>query len=128
VYKLGAIPYYVVMTNAAHTDKGDERMRKIDREEMLDAVETAVDAADNAMDEAGAAEALEAIQTAIKALNDKALEVYSNNGGFTANAEAYWHAHVKAAVNGDGGHSSSMESAREEMERKAYGDDEEDEW
>ena len=96
-------------------------------EELKDKVENAMEAiteaqTDNAND---AAEALNEISELILALNDEALRIYSDHGGFTANAEAYWHAHVRGAIN-DGGHAPSMRSAAQELEGIAEGNDDED--
>ncbi len=95
-------------------------------EELKDKIENATEAITEAQtgDARDAAEAINEIGTLIHALNDEALRIYSEHGGFTANAEAYWHAHVRGAINDDSGHAPSMRSAAQELEDIAEDDDE----
>ena len=93
-------------------------------EELKDKVEDTTEAITDAQtgDARDAAEALNEIGTLILALNDEALRIYSDHGGFAANAEAYWHAHVRGAIN-DGGHAPSMRSAADELAAIAEDED-----
>ena len=97
-------------------------------EELKDKVENATEAIIEAQtgEATDAADALNEISELILALNDEALRIYSDHGGFTANAEAYWHAHVRGAVNDDGGHAPSMRTAAKELENIAEDDDDDE--
>lgn len=73
-----------------------------------------------------AAEELREIAQQISDLVDQAMEVYRSAGGFEARARAYWHAHIKDAIEGE--RSASMMDAADELQRiGSYKDEFDDE-